>query len=514
MNIIEKVISIHKLNLSYTILKTFLSSLTISEIFLLASLDRYIHDFIYRFYYWRLNPNHHNHAPDDDDTKDNEYKLILMSNRVGIKLAKLWPPFEYIDHLQIPCLNNHLFRIDQMNRCMNIHEDYSVVYIDSSIGWGVFSNVVITPGQILFPYYGEYISTYETKRRVNNMMLTLQQNNKKMKMMMMMKQQYSTATTVAIKASTSKSTTDTVNTTTSVTNDDDATTTVKPSTTPVAGITVTADVIVPMNYILTIREHIPADIKHTKDCDIDDANADDNDDSGDDDHDNVDNSDGDRVNVLISNIDATYKGNIGRFVNHSCAHNMIITMYRYRSKDDSSSIHDDNDNGVIVVDHGNNDDGDLNNNGVSHNVMDAARKLIGIPVFKASRVIAPGEELTFDYGYSDVDKIISVMSESSPRNIKGDNNDDGDSDDGGDDDVRDRRYGSMLGKRRSRVWNDDLHPTNDDIAGDDDDDGDDDGYDASAGDDHDIVHPVETMKRKICSCGSNNCRGYLPFCPP
>eukprot|EP00981_Chlorochromonas_danica_P015340 scaffold11736_cov159-Ochromonas_danica.AAC.6 len=70
--------------------------------------------------------------------------------------------------------------------------------------------------------------------------------------------------------------------------------------------------------------------------------------------------------ILTSNIDATQRGNISRFINHSCSPNTTVDLLRA-----SSSEHSDD-----------------------HLVL----KVLGIPTLKALRDIFPWEQLTFNYG--------------------------------------------------------------------------------------------------------------------
>jgi len=65
--------------------------------------------------------------------------------------------------------------------------------------------------------------------------------------------------------------------------------------------------------------------------------------------------------ILRTNIDATHVGGVARFVNHSCNPNMKLVVYR----ENNSSLD--------------------------------TRNLLGTPIFVASRVIHPGEQLAFDY---------------------------------------------------------------------------------------------------------------------
>jgi len=66
---------------------------------------------------------------------------------------------------------------------------------------------------------------------------------------------------------------------------------------------------------------------------------------------------------MSTNVDATFIGGDARFINHSCEPNLKLFMYR------------------------------------PNNVS-----LLGMPYFKALRTILPTEELTFDYGSSDVEE--------------------------------------------------------------------------------------------------------------
>lgn len=73
--------------------------------------------------------------------------------------------------------------------------------------------------------------------------------------------------------------------------------------------------------------------------------------------------------ILVTNIDATYRGGIARYINHSCDPNMIVVMDRCISRFCSSEA--------------------VGSGG-----------LIAAPTFICCRPIAPGDELTFDYAFN------------------------------------------------------------------------------------------------------------------
>lgn len=78
---------------------------------------------------------------------------------------------------------------------------------------------------------------------------------------------------------------------------------------------------------------------------------------------------GENPATIVTNIDATLKGGVARYINHSCDPNLEVVMDRDISAFDGSN---------------------------------RPPNLIGVPTFVSRRVIVPGEELTFDYASSDL----------------------------------------------------------------------------------------------------------------
>ena len=76
--------------------------------------------------------------------------------------------FEYIDCLLLPIRGStprDSVLLSSQHQSQLLDCQPHVHYIDENVGWGVISGTVIPRGTLLFPYYGEFISTSETNRR-------------------------------------------------------------------------------------------------------------------------------------------------------------------------------------------------------------------------------------------------------------------------------------------------------------------------------------------------------------
>ncbi|CAN0383233.1 unnamed protein product, partial [Ectocarpus fasciculatus] len=75
--------------------------------------------------------------------------------------------------------------------------------------------------------------------------------------------------------------------------------------------------------------------------------------------------------TIVTNIDATLKGGVARYINHCCDPNLDVVMDREIA---------------------------------AFGTSDRPANLIGVPTFVTRRLILPGEELAFDYASSDLVK--------------------------------------------------------------------------------------------------------------
>lgn len=303
---------------NHKLLTYLIASLDNKDLWKLISLNKFIHDMIYRYYYWFKFDDSFQHVRNDN-------YIPCLSNGVGTVLQKYMKPIEFIKELQIttPHPNNSIiFHSCPLELLTSI--DITLNYINSNIGWGVFANDIIASNRLLFPYYGEFIRTKEVKER-------------------------------------------------QLLYDSEG-----------------------LNYVLTMKEHIESA-----------------------------NKDLGEVQVLISNVDASYKGNIARYVNHSCNPNMYVKMIRQ-----------------------------------------SIDSIVGIPVFKSLRVIAPGEQLTIDYGYIEIKQ---QHTQQSQQSITSHNNH--------------QSTSTLLSKRKS-------YEDNENISKD---------------------HCILENRFRQCECGSANCKQILPY---
>lgn len=116
------------------------------------------------------------------------------------------------------------------------------------------------------------------------------------------------------------------------------------------------------NYILTIKEIIPP---------VDRASP---------------------SQTIVTNIDASHRGGIARYLNHSCNPNLKVIMNRQVDFTGHVTMYPN------VSDE---------YNGIS-DMTRHLNSLIGLPMFLTKRTIRPGDELTFDYASNDHKDYISL----------------------------------------------------------------------------------------------------------
>lgn len=125
-----------------------------------------------------------------------------------------------------------------------------------------------------------------------------------------------------------------------------------------------------LNYVLTIKEHLKRPIINISSSENDNATATN--------EFEINSSQSQLLQediVLISNFDATFFGGLARFVNHSCSPNCEVVLLRSSPQD-----------------------------------------LIGVPVIKSLIDISPGQEITIDYGFSQLDDSKPSNEPSEPNN--------------------------------------------------------------------------------------------------
>ena len=83
----------------------------------------------------------------------------------GKDIGKYMVSFDIVDRLVFPQSSRDTeLSKDPSYAC----GDLSLLYINETVGWGLISNQVYSNGSFIAPYYGEFISSKETKTRQQN----------------------------------------------------------------------------------------------------------------------------------------------------------------------------------------------------------------------------------------------------------------------------------------------------------------------------------------------------------
>jgi hypothetical protein len=104
--------------------------------------------------------------------RDNRSKQSCESDGLAIEIYPTVdnqiPCFTLVDELIFPSSSlraNMKLSPQQQQTCFSPDYPPYVAYINAMVGWGVVSARIVPKGSLLFPYYGEFISTKETIRR-------------------------------------------------------------------------------------------------------------------------------------------------------------------------------------------------------------------------------------------------------------------------------------------------------------------------------------------------------------
>lgn len=320
----------------HNIANQLLSCFTSFELSTLYLVSNSIHAAIERHYSWRL----------ADGTPCNFLSEQVVSNTN--LFCDMTIQFDLIKEIRIEKSLNCDAQTISRPKIAVCSTDYSVMYINESLGWGLYSNRTIAKFELLIAYCGELVRTSAVATRLKSS----QQNNKQ------------------------------------------------------AG----------MNYVLTMREHVTKQSRTSASS-------------------NSAGAQGLDVDILSTSIDASRMGNIARFVNHSCDPNAEIIMLR-----------------------------------------DSPTSILGIPVLRAVKTIAPTEQITFDYGACEDSTLLANVSKadafSSGTNLLGTNHKRACTD------LRSGDYDVTSHKKKAKLAE---------------------------------VMEANPICRSVCYCGARCCSGFLPY---